>query len=67
MGKVRSNHIKKLAWELVERYPKRFNLDFENNKKMVNTFTNVTSIKIRNRVAGYITHLAKIGSGSILE
>jgi len=67
MGKVRPNHIKKLARELVERFPKRFNSDFENNKKMVDTLTNVTSTKIRNRVAGYITRLVRIGYESKLE
>ena len=53
--------------ELVERFPKRFNSDFENNKKMVNVLTDVTSIKIRNRVAGYITNLVKIGRRAELE
>jgi len=61
MGKVRPDHIKNLAWELVERFPKRFNSDFENNKRMVDALTDVTSTKIRNRVAGYITHLVNIG------
>ena len=67
MGKVRPNHIKKLARELVEGFPKRFNSDFENNKKLVATLTNVTSTKIRNRVAGYITRLVKIGYENKLE
>jgi small subunit ribosomal protein S17e len=61
MGKVRPDHIKNLARELLERFPKRFNSDFESNKTMVDALTNVTSTKIRNRVAGYITHLANIG------
>jgi small subunit ribosomal protein S17e len=61
MGKVRPDHIKNLARELLELYPNRFNSDFRNNKKMVNKLTDVTSIKIRNRTAGYITHLVSIG------
>jgi len=64
LGKVRPDHIKNLAKKLVERFPNRFDSDFENNKKMVDTLTNVTSTKIRNRVAGYATRLAKIGYGS---
>ncbi len=56
-GKVRPDHIKKLARELVERFPDRFTTDFENNKKMVDALTNVSSTKIRNRVAGYAVHL----------
>jgi len=61
MGKVRPDHIKNLAWELVDRYPEKFSSDFETNKRMVNVLTDVTSTKIRNRVAGYVTHLVNIG------
>jgi small subunit ribosomal protein S17e len=60
MGKVRPDHIKNLARKLLERFPKRFNSKFKNNKKMVEELTDVSSIKIRNRTAGYITHLIKI-------
>lgn len=66
MGKVRPDHIKNLARKLIERFPKRFNSDFENNKKMVDEFTDVTSAKIRNRTAGYIAHLIKISSNQTL-
>ena len=62
MGKVRPDYIKKLARKLVERFPERFNADFENNKRMVDALTDVTSTKIRNRVAGYVTQLAKTSS-----
>ena len=58
MGKVRPDCIKKLARKLVEHFPKRFNSDFENNKRMVAALTDVSSTKIRNRVAGYVTRLA---------
>ncbi|KON33574.1 MAG: 30S ribosomal protein S17e [miscellaneous Crenarchaeota group-6 archaeon AD8-1] len=59
MGKVRPDHIKEIARKLVERFPEKFTSDFDQNKKMVNEFTNVTSSKIRNRVAGYIVRLMK--------
>jgi len=59
MGKVRPDYIKKLARRIVDRFPKSFNSDFENNKRMVDTSADVTSAKIRNRVAGYVTKLAK--------
>jgi small subunit ribosomal protein S17e len=48
-----------LAGRLVDRFPKSFNSDFENNKRMVDTLTDVASAKIGNRVAGYVTKLAK--------
>jgi len=62
MGKVRPDHIKKLARKLLERVPDKFTSDFENNKKLVEKFSDVSSTKIRNRAAGYITRLVNIGS-----
>ena len=63
MGKVRTEHVKRLARELVERFPEKFTTDFENNKKLVDTLTNISSTKIRNRVAGYTTRLVLIAKG----
>jgi len=48
---------KRIAQELVERFPDKFTTDFENNKKLVESLTNISSKKLRNRVAGYITQL----------
>jgi small subunit ribosomal protein S17e len=48
---------KRVPRELVERFPDKFTTDFENNKKLVNALTNISSTKLRNRVAGYITQL----------
>lgn len=58
MGKVRPEHVKRISKQLVERYPKKFTKDFENNKKLVEALTNINSKKLRNRVAGYTTQLA---------
>ena len=56
-GKVRTGLVKKLAQELVKRFPDKFTTDFETNKKLVESLTNISSKKLRNRVAGYITQL----------
>lgn len=58
MGKVKRDYIK-LARKLVERFPKSFNSDFENNKRLVDALTDVSSTRIRNRVAEYVTKLVK--------
>ncbi len=60
MGKVRPAFIKRTARELLERYRDMFKPDFEHNKRMVQELTNITSKRVRNRIAGYITHLIKI-------
>lgn len=60
MGKVRPEQVKKIARELVRRYPDKFTLDFENNKKLVDSLTKVSSTRLRNQIAGYITRLLTI-------
>lgn len=55
MGNIRPTYIKRVAIELVDRYPKLFSADFEANKALVDKLTNVQSITMRNRIAGYAT------------
>jgi len=62
-GKVRTELVKRIARELVERFPDKFTTDFETNKKLVKSLTNISSTKLRNRVAGYITRLVSSTQG----
>jgi len=59
LGKVRQDNIKKIARELIRRYPGKFTNDFEMNKKLVIALTTPSSTKIRNKIAGYVTSLRK--------
>ncbi len=60
MGKVRTTIVKRTARKILELYPDRVSLNFEENKKLVSEVVNVTSKKLRNQIAGYLTHLVKI-------
>lgn len=60
MGKVRPDRVKRIARELVSRFPDRFTTDFEENKKAVNALTKTSSARVRNRVAGYVTRIVSI-------
>lgn len=60
LGKVRPEHIKKAARQLIELYPHKFNMDFQSNKQAVESLAQISSHKLRNRVAGYITNLISI-------
>jgi len=60
LGKVRPERVKKTAHELVELYPDKFNTDFQNNKEVVESLVQISSSKLRNRIAGYITRLLSI-------
>lgn len=60
MGKVRPKLVKRIARELLSKYPELFKRDFEHNKKAVSMLTIVSSKKLRNQIAGYITHLLAV-------
>lgn len=54
------NRIKRISTELLEKYPNKFGLEFDANKKALNEVAVVTSKVLRNELAGYITsHLRK--------
>ena len=60
MGKVRTEQVKRLAREILDKYPDKVTTDFGINKQIVTEYTNISSSKLRNRVAGYTTRLAVI-------
>lgn len=61
MGKVRIRKVKVLAKEILKVLGDHVTTDFETNKVLVGQLlTGRVSKKIRNKVAGYLTNLAKI-------
>lgn len=56
MGKSRKTKIKRLGDEILEHHAEHFTTNFVENKKMVAEVALIASKKIRNQVAGYITH-----------
>jgi small subunit ribosomal protein S17e len=56
LGNVRTEQIKRIAKELVRRFPDKFSNNFENNKRVVDMLTRGTTTKVRNQIAGYVTH-----------
>jgi small subunit ribosomal protein S17e len=55
MGRIRPTYIKRVSLELVNKYTDQFSTDFEANKEMVDNLTDVQTVTMRNRIAGYIT------------
>jgi len=60
MGRVRPVFIKKISHELMKKYSDLFSKDFERNKNLLDEFVIIQSRLVRNRIAGYITHLKKV-------
>ena len=55
------NRIKRISTELLQKFPDKFGLEFDANKKALNDLAVVRSKVLRNELAGYITaHLRKI-------
>lgn len=49
------DRVKRISTELLERYPDRFGIDFDENKKLIKEIAIVRSKVLRNKIAGYIT------------
>ncbi len=64
LGKVRPEKVKKIAKELLKRYPDKFTSDFESNKKALVSLSTPTTAKLRNRIAGYVTRLVAIAKAA---
>ncbi len=60
MGRVRPTLVKSIGQKLVKKYPDSFTGDFQENKGKVEEHADIKSKHLRNRVAGYVTHLKEL-------
>ena len=51
LGNVRPEQVKRVARELMRLYADKFTTNFDNNKKVIQSLTNIPSTRLRNRVA----------------
>ena len=59
MGRIKTLLSKRIAKKLVKEHGTEFTPEFDKNKALVNKYTNVTSAKLRNIIAGYTARLVK--------
>ena len=59
MGRVRTKTVKRAARELIEKYYSKLTLDFHLNKKILESVAQVSTKRLRNKIAGFTTHLMK--------
>ena len=57
MGRIKTKLIKGVTNKLVDRHRQDFKENFNENKKLVSKFADISSTKIRNVIAGYVTRL----------
>ena len=49
------DRVKRMSNELLERYPDKFTIDFNENKEAIKNYAQVRSKELRNKIAGFIT------------
>ncbi|XP_076899811.1 small ribosomal subunit protein eS17-like [Bidens hawaiensis] len=59
MGRVRTKTGKKSSRQVIERYYSKMTLDFHTNKKILEEVAIIPSKRLRNKIAGFSTHLMK--------
>merc|ERR1712013_5425 len=59
MGRVRTKTVKRASRLIIEKYYTRLTLDFQTNKRVVEEFAVIPSKRLRNKIAGFVTHLMK--------
>ena len=61
MGRIRTVYIKRKSKELLEMYRDKFSNDFTKNKDALNEIVEISSKKLKNKIAGCIVHIVKPG------
>mmetsp|Transcript_18305 Transcript_18305/g.21982 ORF Transcript_18305/g.21982 Transcript_18305/m.21982 type:complete len:123 (-) Transcript_18305:60-428(-) len=56
---VRTKTVKKSARTIVEKYYTRLTMDFHTNKRIIDEIAITPSKRMRNKIAGFTTHLMK--------
>ncbi|KAG2392378.1 hypothetical protein C9374_012630 [Naegleria lovaniensis] len=66
MGKVRTKTVKKASKIIVEKYYNSLTTDFDTNKKVCQEIAIIPTKRMRNKIAGFTTHLmARIKKGTV--
>ncbi len=58
-GRVRTKTVKKASRVIIEKYYNRLTLDFDTNKRIAEEVAIIQSKRLRNKIAGFTTHLMK--------
>ncbi len=60
MGRIKTKKVKRFTEELVAKHSDSFSEDYSKNKATLKDFAVITSHKMKNVIAGYVTKLVKL-------
>ncbi len=59
MGRIRSGFVKRTGNKIISEHKAKLAKDFEKNKKIISEVCDVSTKKLRNLIAGYVTKKIK--------
>merc|ERR1712002_547765 len=59
MGRVRTKTVKKASRRIIEKYYTRLTFDFYTNARIVDDIAVIPTKRLKNQIAGFITHTMK--------
>merc|ERR1712002_546593 len=59
MGRVRTKTVKKASRRIIEKYYTRLTMDYYTNSRIVSDIAAIPTRRLRNQIAGFITHTMK--------
>ena len=59
MGRIRTKTTKRAAKLVIERFYGQLSFDFQDNKRVCDEVATIPSKRMRNKIAGYVTHLMR--------
>merc|ERR1712170_232742 len=59
MGRVRTKTVKRASRAIIEKYYGKLTKDFHFNKRIIDDIATIQSKRMRNKIAGFTTHLMK--------
>ncbi|OHS93518.1 40S ribosomal protein S17-B [Tritrichomonas foetus] len=59
MGRIRTKTTKRAARLVIERFYGQLSFDFQDNKRVCDEVATIPSKRMRNKIAGYVTHLMR--------
>lgn len=59
MGRVRTKTVKRASRAIIEKYYAKLTQDFYINKRIITEVAEIQTKRLRNKVAGFTTHLMK--------